>query len=77
MYKILAAAGLGIGLMFAVPLSAQALPGTATGMKTPSALEQVGYKHHHHYYMHRHWRRGHHHHNRYYRHRTGIHVHVN
>lgn len=83
MYKVLALIGIGIGLMFAAPLSAQALPGTATAMKTASALEQVGYKHRHRhykhrYYKHRYWKRGHgHHHHRYYRKRKGIHIHVN
>ena len=78
MYKVLALAGIGIGLLFAAPLSAQALPGPATGMKTASALEQVGYKHRHRYYKHRYWKRGHgHHHHRYYRKRKGIHIHVN
>jgi hypothetical protein len=77
MYKVLAAAGVGVGLLLAVPASSQALPSPASGIKADSAIQQVGYEHRR-WYKHRHWKRGHHHHNhyRYYRKRKGIHIHV-
>jgi len=73
MYKSLAALGVAVALMFAVPQSASALPGQASGIKNSEATNIVkvhrrGWRHRH--WRHRHWGYGH---RRYYRHR-GPHI---
>lgn len=62
MLRSLAALGVAAAVLFAVPQSANALPGQASGIKNSEATNVVkvhrrGWRHRH--YRHRHWRHRH------------------